>query len=103
MIAPGSPATRAAAPVAPSGLASTLRDRAAAQTGPGIPGKENALRKRVRKLALHRETLVDLDRQDLRILAGGVTRTCPRVCEFSNNGLHSCATCNNQTCTTNLC
>jgi hypothetical protein len=56
------------------------------------------LKKRVKKLALHRETLVQLAQNDLGYVAGGVTN--PPDCEFSNR--NTCATCN-LTCTTNLC
>ncbi len=52
---------------------------------------------------LNRETLVDLSRAEIRPAVGGFSpRTCPQVCDFSN-GRNTCTTCNNQTCTTNLC
>ncbi|HZF08914.1 MAG TPA: hypothetical protein VFE33_09010 [Thermoanaerobaculia bacterium] len=58
-------------------------------------------KKKVRKLSLHRETLVELDRFDS--VVGGATLTCtgcPNVCEWS--GRATCNTCQ-LTCTTNLC
>jgi hypothetical protein len=65
--------------------------------------KEKSLKKLHKKLMLHRETLVDLSRAEIRPVVGGFSpRTCPQVCDFSN-GRNTCTTCNNQTCTTNLC
>ena len=53
-------------------------------------------KRELKKLALHRETLAELDRLDLVHVDGGVTLRC----EFS--GRNTCATCS-PTCTTNLC
>lgn len=62
-----------------------------------------------KKLALHRETLSDLDRTRLGHAAGGGTETyffCPSytcypgVCQFSD--YNTCLTCE-MTCTTNYC
>lgn len=66
------------------------------------------MKKKLKKLALHRETLAELDRSDdLQGVAGGATmNTCPSYtcypanCDFS--GRNTCATCQ-LTCTTNLC
>jgi len=56
-----------------------------------------------RKLVLHRETLVELGRSALLPVAGGYSpASCPQICTFSG-GLHTCTTCDNQTCTTNFC
>jgi hypothetical protein len=58
------------------------------------------LKKTPKKLVLCRETLLELDRFDLRA-AGGATRTCrPDFCDFS--GRATCTTCQ-LTCTTNFC
>lgn len=58
-------------------------------------------KKIVSKLALNRETLVELDRADIWQAAGGATLTCrPAVCDFSNR--NTCGTCQ-LTCTSNLC
>jgi len=56
------------------------------------------LKKKIRKLALHRETLVRLAQDDLGPVAGGTTN--PPNCDFSNR--RTCATCE-MTCTTNYC
>lgn len=53
---------------------------------------------KLKKLTLNRETLIELDRLDLRQAGGGPTG--PRVCQFS--GYNTCNTCQ-ATCTTNLC
>jgi hypothetical protein len=60
------------------------------------------MKKKVKKLALSRETLADLDKLDLRQAAGGaITQTCrPVPCEWS--GQRTCTTCQ-LTCTTNYC
>jgi hypothetical protein len=65
------------------------------------------MKKRSKKLALHRETLAELDRLNLKEAAGGATlNTCPSYtcypvnCDFSNR--NTCTTCQ-LTCTTNLC
>lgn len=64
--------------------------------------KEEILRKAHGKLRLSRETLVELNRAEIRPAAGGFSpRTCPQVCDFSN-GRNTCTTCN-LTCTTNTC
>jgi hypothetical protein len=51
---------------------------------------------KTKRLVLCRETLVELDRLDLRQVDGGATA----LCEWS--GRATCGTCV-QTCTTNLC
>lgn len=62
--------------------------------------KENLLKKNVKKLVLHRETLLELDRLGSWV-AGGATQTCrPDFCDFS--GRATCTTCQ-MTCTTNYC
>ena len=63
--------------------------------------KENILKKTPKKLVLCRETLLDLDRFELRV-AGGATAFCtnPPGCDFS--GRNTCTTCQ-LTCTTNRC
>lgn len=60
-----------------------------------------------KKLTLSRETLVDLDRTDLGLAAGGTSTeytcpsfTCKPPCDFSNR--NTCTTCA-PTCTTNYC
>ncbi len=66
------------------------------------------MRKRMRKLALHRETLADLDRSSLKEAVGAATTfaTCPSYtcypgnCDFT--GRATCTSCQ-FTCTTNLC
>jgi hypothetical protein len=55
-------------------------------------------KKFTKKLALHRETLVNLDKNALSRAAGGYTLRC----QFSD-GQATCATCDNYTCTTNFC
>ncbi len=57
------------------------------------------MKKRLKKLTLSRETLAELDRQNLWPAVGGVTN--PPDCDFSNR--NTCATCDNVTCTTNFC
>lgn len=63
-------------------------------------------KKHLRKLALHRETLAELDRAHLQEVAGGTQYTCPSFtcypanCDFS--GRATCLTCE-MTCTTNYC
>jgi hypothetical protein len=60
------------------------------------------MRKRTRKLTLHRETLGQLNRPDLEMAAGAATLTCyPDPCEYSK-GRATCTTCN-LTCNTNTC
>ncbi len=69
------------------------------------------MKKRTKKLALNRETLVHLE-NDLGQIVGGLTavtecgtRTCmpPHSgCEYSGAGRQTCLTCQ-RTCTTNLC
>jgi hypothetical protein len=54
------------------------------------------MKKQIKKLVLSRETLVSLE-NDLRQVVGGVTLRC----EYS--GYRTCATCDNNTCGTNLC
>jgi hypothetical protein len=55
------------------------------------------MKKTSKKLVLSRETLADLE-TNLRQVAGGITiRGC------YSNGRDTCATCDNATCTTNLC
>ncbi len=55
------------------------------------------MKKQVKKLVLSRETLVDLE-TNLWQVAGGITLRC----QYSD-GRATCATCDNATCTTNLC
>jgi hypothetical protein len=55
------------------------------------------MKKQVKKLLLSRETLVNLE-TNLSQVAGGITLRC----QFSD-GAATCATCDNVTCTTNLC
>jgi hypothetical protein len=56
------------------------------------------VKKTIKKLVLHRETLMELDRPDLQVAFGGVTL---KACTFSG-GIQTCATCGG-TCQTNLC
>lgn len=56
-------------------------------------------KKVIKKLVLNRETLIELDRNDLWP-AGGFARTQPPICQAS--GRNTCTTCG-PTCTTNLC
>lgn len=59
------------------------------------------MKKKIRKLVLHRETLADLDGSNLQAVYGGATLTCrPVNCDFS--GRATCTTCQ-LTCTTNYC
>ncbi len=65
------------------------------------------MKKQMKKLALHRETLADLDRLNLKDAVGGATlNTCPSYtcypqnCDYS--GRNTCTTCQ-LTCNTNLC
>lgn len=66
------------------------------------------MKKTLKKLTLHRETLIELDRPDLGWVAGGATfqYTCPSFtcypdnCDFSRRA--TCTTCA-MTCTTNYC
>ena len=67
------------------------------------------MKKHLKKLVLHRETLLGLDRPSVRLAVGGWGNTdlrasCPEVCQqYSNNPpLNTCTSCQ-QTCTTNLC
>jgi natural product precursor len=55
------------------------------------------MKKQIKKLTLNRETLLALDRSDLRLALGGYT--APR-CQYSGRG--TCETCE-ATCTTNFC
>jgi hypothetical protein len=61
---------------------------------------------RLKKLALHRETLTDLDHSGLKEVGGGTGYTCPSFtcypgrCQYS--GQNTCFTCE-MTCTTNYC
>jgi hypothetical protein len=70
--------------------------------GPGeVPGSTKGtatMKKTSKKLVLSRETLADLE-TNLRQVAGGITL---RYCYYSD-GRATCATCDNATCTTNLC
>jgi hypothetical protein len=59
------------------------------------------LKKRIKKLALHRETLLRLTQNDLEYVGGGAGITNPPNCDFSNR--KTCATCDMATCTTNNC
>lgn len=60
------------------------------------------MKKNIKKLALHRDTLADLDRLSLRLADGGTAdsgyMTC--YCQYSNR--RTCGTCE-MTCTTNYC
>lgn len=66
------------------------------------------MKKQIKKLALHRETLADLDRLSLRLADGGTGvsahscyMTCGSCdCTYSDRG--TCGTCEG-TCTTNYC
>lgn len=64
------------------------------------------MKKNPKKLVLHRETLLELNRRDIRSAVGGATatcNTCPADCQYSYHPiLATCNTCR-QTCTTNLC
>jgi hypothetical protein len=67
------------------------------------------MKKHLKRLVLHRETLLELDRLDTRLAAGGVTvytgcdSFCPAACEQSNHPyINTCYTCADS-CTTNLC
>jgi hypothetical protein len=67
--------------------------------------KEDDLKKRkLKRLVLHRETLVELDRLELRQVGGAwytdVYHSCPEACQWS--GRRTCTTCE-LTCTTNFC
>ena len=54
--------------------------------------------KKIKKLTLNRETLLELDWPDLGLAVGGVTL---KACTFSG-GIATCATCGGA-CQTNLC
>jgi hypothetical protein len=68
------------------------------------------VRKTRKKLTLHRETLVELDRADLQPVNGAtgahstcygcISYTCRPACEYS--GRNTCTSCQ-LTCTTNFC
>ena len=61
------------------------------------------MRKRVKKLVVHRETLRQLDQLTLEQIDGGTgdaTVTCPERCTWS--GRNTCNSCE-LTCTTNFC
>lgn len=64
------------------------------------------MKRKPKKLSLNRETLADLDKNEIRqVVGGGVSNvaTCtvqPNHCDFS--GRATCTTCQ-LTCTTNLC
>jgi hypothetical protein len=58
------------------------------------------VRRAHKRLTLNRETLVELDRSDLRPAVGVSGRTCPPICDFSNR--NTCTTCQ-LTCTSNTC
>ncbi len=64
------------------------------------------MKKHPRKLVLHRETLLELDRSSMKPVAGGANtglrNSCPQVCEYSYPYRNTCNSCQ-QTCTTNLC
>jgi hypothetical protein len=67
------------------------------------------MKKHLKRLVLHRETLLELDRSDTRLAAGGLTvftgcySFCPDNCDYSNDPyINTCYTCGG-TCTTNLC
>ena len=63
--------------------------------------RRSVLKKKINKLALHRETLARLTQNDLEHVAGGAGITNPPNCDFSNR--QTCATCDRYTCTTNYC
>jgi natural product precursor len=54
------------------------------------------VKKKIKKLTLNRETLLELDRPELRQAVGGYTLHC----QYS--GYNTCNTCE-ATCTTNFC
>ncbi|HLX10322.1 MAG TPA: hypothetical protein VKY89_20915 [Thermoanaerobaculia bacterium] len=68
------------------------------------------MRKSRKRLALNRETLVELDRSDMQAANGATTEystcygcasfTCRPPCQYSNR--NTCTTCQ-MTCTTNFC
>lgn len=65
--------------------------------------KENILKKNLKKLTLHRETLLELDRLGSWVVGGAASQTCyPDVCDFSARNRATCTTCQ-MTCTTNYC
>jgi hypothetical protein len=66
------------------------------------------MKKQPKTLVLHRETLLELTRPDIRSAVGGwgnsdLRDSCPEACYYSYNP--PLATCGSgqQTCTTNLC
>lgn len=62
--------------------------------------KESTVKKKLKKLTIHRETLLSLDRLHLQLAEGGATVDCT----YTNccSGLPSCATCGGQ-CGSRLC
>lgn len=64
------------------------------------------MKKKLKKLTLHRETLIELDRTELGWAAGGTAYTCPSFTCYPDNcqwsGRATCTTCE-ITCTTNYC
>ncbi len=70
------------------------------------------MKKTHKRLTLHRETLIELDRAELTPVNGATTEystcygcasyTCMPVCQYSGPNRNTCLTCAG-TCTTNLC
>jgi hypothetical protein len=59
------------------------------------------VKKKVKKLMLHRETLMELDGTDLGLAGAAATQTCyPSPCDVSRR--NTCTSCQ-LTCTTNFC
>lgn len=60
------------------------------------------MKKRLKRIVLSRETLIQLDQKDVRPAVGrGVTT--PPDCDFSNNNNNTCFTQFGNTCRTNFC
>ncbi len=59
-------------------------------------------KKVLKRLILSRETLVELERREVRRVAGGGVTT-PPDCDFSKNNQDTCFTQFGNTCRTNYC
>ena len=63
---------------------------------PGAPKEDSSMKKTVKKMALNRETLVDLEQSLVKVAGGEYTARC----QYS--GYWTCGTCES-VCTTNYC
>jgi hypothetical protein len=54
------------------------------------------MNRKLKKLALHRETVRNLSETEVRTVAGGITETdCLRVCSIENCRTDTCTQCTN--------